>query len=167
MLFHGFTMFISFSKLWGPYYYGSFFGVFVTLFVAELWKLGGIARKTTIVWTLTLIVTSMMTFPAINRVYKQGHYYPNDPLTIKNVFIGKSNRFAPLDKQRLPDIDLKYLSTIDWSKQEKAVEVPKHLLWVLIECDGMKFPNTYFDINRTVLTYNMSRTVITPASYAK
>lgn len=167
MLFHGFTMFITFSKLWGPYYYGSFFAVFVTLFIAELWKLDGIVRKTISVWALTLVLASMLTFPVINNVYKQGHFYPCDPLKIKNVFAGESNRFAISDYQPLPPDDLKYLCSVDWRKQEEPIKVPKHLLWVVIECSGMKFPNTYFDDNQRVATYNMSRTTILPASYAK
>lgn len=138
-----------------------------TLFIAELWKLNGMVRKTTYVWALTLMFASMVTFPAMNNVYKQTHYYPYNPIAIRDAFTGKFNRFAPSDKPPLPPDESKYLCAIDWQKQEQPVEVPKHLLWVVIECSGLKYPNTYFDNNQQVVTYNMSRSMITPASYLK
>lgn len=124
-------------------------------------------RKTTYVWALTLMLASMVTFPAMNNVYKQTHCYPYNPIAIRDAFTGKFNRFAPSDKPPLPPDESKYLCAIDWQKQEQPVEVPKHLLWVVIECSGLKYPNTYFDNNQQVVTYNMSRSMITPASYLK
>lgn len=164
ILFHGVTMFISSNKLWGPYYYGTFFGVFVTLFIAEIWKLNGIVRKITYVWTLTLLLSSMLTFPAINNAYKQTHYYPYSPVKIKNIFSGKSNRFFYSDKYFLPPDGINEISSIDWRKQVTPVVVPKHLLWVPIECAGMEYPAKEFGKSRIIAAYNISRNGVTPAS---
>lgn len=167
MLFHGFTMFITTNKLWGPYYYATFFGVFVTLFIAELWKLNGMVRKIIYAWIPTLILSSMLTFPAINNIYKQTHYYPYNPLTIRNVFIGESNRFAFSDKQQLPPDGIKEISFVDWRKQVVPVVVPKHILWVPIECAGMNYPAKEFNKSQRIATYNISRNGVSPASYVK
>lgn len=165
MLFHGFTMFVIPNKLWGPYYYASFFGLFVTLFVAELWKLDGVVRKITYVWTLTTMLASMVTFAAINNVYKQSHYYPSEPLKIRNYFICKSNRFEFADSPFFSYEGIKYLSAIDWDKQTQSVEVPKHLLWVVIERTG--YPDIDLDSSHNVATYNVSRNAVTQGAYVK
>lgn len=167
MLFHGFTMFIVSNKVWGPYYYATFIGVLVTLFIAELWKLDGMVRKITYIWMLTLILASMVTFPAINNVYKKLHFYPQSAIDIRQAFTGKYNRFDLSDKQFLPPDDIKYLASIDWQKQEIPVEVPKHLYWVLIECAGIRPPYLDYASTSHVATYKVTNKSVVPGSNMK
>lgn len=167
MLFHGATMSIVQNKIWGPYYYGAFIGVMVTLFIAELWKLNGFVRKISCFWILTLVLASMVTFPAINNVYKQSLFYPYKPGKIRQAYIRMFNRFEFSDKQFLPNDDIKLLSSIDWQKQDKPVDVPKHLLWVVIECAGMNYPFSEFSSNSLVASYSINNRGVRPASNVK
>lgn len=165
MLFHGVTIFMTSNVVWGPYYYASFFGVFVLLLVAELWKLGGMVRTTTYIWILTAMLASMVTFPAINTVYKQSHYYPSEPLKIRNYFMNTSNRFVFAESPFFSYQEIKYLAAIDWGKQTQPIEVPKHLLWVVIERTG--YPDIDLDSSHNIATYYVSRNAVIPGATVK
>jgi hypothetical protein len=167
MVFHGFTMFMVPNKVWGPYYYATFIGVLVTLFVSELWKLGGMVRNITYGWMFSLILASMVTFPAINNVYKKLHFYPQSAIDIRLAFTGEFNRFDLSDKQFLPSDDIKRLASIDWQNQEIPIDVPKHLYWVLIECAGIRPPYLDYDSTARVDTYKVTNKSVVPGSNMK
>ncbi len=162
LTFHGLLMSLVANQVWGPYYYGAYFGVIVTLFTAELWKQGIAIRVLACGWMGTLILASLTTFPAMNAVYKRFHYYPYQPLEIRDYFTGKANRFSlpPLSMQ-LPINSLRELAAHDWSRQDVPVRLAKEQLWVVIERGGLisagTFPNTELAQSWNFLAYDVNR----------
>jgi len=102
---HGLFMNITSNNIWGPYWYGSYTGVFLVLLIAGLYKIQdrGFGRMVSVAAASTMIL-SMLTFPYLNSVYKKYHYYPHAPIHIQQFFEWDQNRFETVRDDMPRDI---------------------------------------------------------------
>lgn len=137
---HAFLMSVVSNNVWGPYWYGSYMGVFFAFLIAGLYKINNRRfRQMVSVAAVSTIVVSMLTFPYLNFAYKKLHYYPYQPLYIYKIFRGQINRFninrnsAPRGiKDAIQDIVLMN------EKVPREVKIIRELLWLPIELGWFK-----------------------------
>jgi hypothetical protein len=134
---HGLFMNITSNNIWGPYWYGSYIGVFFALLIAGFYKIQdkGLGRMVTVAAASTIIL-SMLTFPYLNFVYKKYHYYPHAPIHIQQFFEWELNRFE-ISRNDVPrDIRDSIERTVRQSRLESSPEgiiVIPELMWLPIE----------------------------------
>jgi hypothetical protein len=168
IIFHGLMMCLAPNGVWGPFYYGAYFGVLLVLLTAEVSRISGLFRNMTYLWMASLIAASIVSFPAMNNVYKQFHYYPYQPQIIVDCFLGKLNRFELIPLPSFSKSAISSLAAHQWTTEAGAVRIPKEALWVLIENgkfgDPEGFRNTELAQSWNVTEYDVYRDAFQPAS---
>ncbi|MBF0531830.1 MAG: hypothetical protein HQL23_01910 [Candidatus Omnitrophica bacterium] len=135
-------------KTWGPFWYGTFWSVFFSFYLARLIEKANIP-KYVLTFSLLIILFNMSNcFLATNLIYKNCHYYPYNPGKIALYFQDKKLRFDPVDKPFLSGSQLKFIISDYWSqvRQGKTIEdfsIPRELCWLPLEVEPKKQHTRY------------------------
>ena len=139
---HGFLMKVINNNVWGPYWYGSYMGIFFVFLIAGLYKIQNqkFKRMVSVVAASTIIM-SMLTFPYLNFAYKRFHYYPYRPFYIYKIFQWEVNRFK-VSRSSVPQGIKNSVEQIVQLNQSKKtpneIKVIKELVWLPIEFGWLK-----------------------------
>jgi hypothetical protein len=128
------------GRVWGPYYYGAYFGIAWGIFIAAVGEVAA-QRQTKFSYSFAMLMcltcAALMTaFPYTNFIYHRYHYYPYYAPLIENSYRGEINRFAVYDptifsgKKQLLDT---WLAS---KKGEVLPDMPKEYLWIPIEMNA-------------------------------
>ena len=137
--------------IWGLYWYGAYWSIFFTIFLARLFYFAQIHRGILVLCLGCMIWNQGNVFAETNRLYKEYHYYPCAPNELTQLFSGKIKRFDPslvsqFSGEQLQDVLWKYW----YLKKQKKIEfkepvpIPKELMWSLIELN----PGRYYFLHR-------------------
>jgi hypothetical protein len=123
------------NKYWGLYWYGAYWAIFFSVFLAYLGRLLALSEFRTIALYSLFLPALFYIFPFTNRVYKTLHYYPYRPLVIRDMFTNKINRFF-LTEEKVPN--LRVLSEGVWQKWKEGMkcvpaQLPSELRYLAVE----------------------------------
>lgn len=159
---HAFLMNILSNKVWGPYWYGSYMGIFFAILIAGFYKIQNQKFQQLVsIAAASTIVISMLTFPYLNFAYKKYHYYPPIPLYMQKVFEREINRFE-INKSDVPrEIKeaIEQIVLINRSKKiPDKIKVIPELVWLPVELGWLQKKliqdNKFiFDANTEVIKY--------------
>jgi len=168
IVWHAYLMQLVDNRLWGPFWYGSYFSIFLALALGFVLDIEGLGALSVLAPTV-LVAALLFVFPYTNGAYRHFHYYPWDPIKIRDVFLERINRF------RLPEDPRENLETITrtyWQERRPslsgtdrsahgtthgtgpgttpctarpATSLPKELLYLPIE---MRIPGVSYDSAR-------------------
>jgi hypothetical protein len=130
------------GRVWGPYWYGAYFGIFWGLLIAAVGE--AVARAKGEVpcsfgAMAGFICLALMTvFPYTNFTYRRFHYYPYSPSKIEQMYRGNVNRFE--DYNPAIFADQQAINAL-WRTTGAGVvpaSVRKELYWIPIEMGVVK-----------------------------
>lgn len=133
------------GRVWGPYWYGAYFGIFWGLLIAAVGESLAHAKGDVpySYWSMVglICVALMAVFPYTNFVYRKYHYYPYAPGNIEQMFRGSINRFEVYNPKIFADQTV--INTLWQATQRNKLpkRVRKELYWIPMEMGALNaFP---------------------------
>jgi hypothetical protein len=124
------------GRVWGPYYYGAYFGIFWGILIAAVGEASAQIKNRVsrdYMLLMSLMCLGLMTaFPYTNFFYHRFHYDPYYPPLIEFYYRGDFNRFEAKDFKMFGD---KRLLTDAWHASQKG-EAPvykREFAWIPVE----------------------------------
>lgn len=158
--FHYYTMSLH-SKIWGPYWYGAYSSIFLVLLLAVSARF--VPQKIFFLVVISMTCSLLYAFPYTNYAYKKLHYYPYEPIQIRDVFLNKINRFTFADRKgtKIYNATLHYWRNADVQKKSTLCRIPKELFYLPLEGQFLteKIPINLWD------TYNLSPFYLLPMTH--
>jgi hypothetical protein len=85
------------GRVWGPYWYGAYFGIFMGIGISLIGEIASqAAHKIPLILVLmmsVMCIALMSAFPYTNFIYRDYHFYPYHPNELEQLYRGKINRF--------------------------------------------------------------------------
>jgi hypothetical protein len=125
------------GRVWGPYWYGAYFGIFWGLLIATggeaLARAKGEVPRSFGAMAGLICLALMTVFPYTNFVYHRYHYYPYTPAKIELMYRGSVDRFEGYNPAMFAN--RKKIDAL-WHKSRAGMlpaVVRKELYWIPIE----------------------------------
>ena len=139
-------MFVLWSSAWGAFWYGGFWAVFFTIWLALLIDKSKMPKILLAGCLLFILINMFQSFIAVNTVYKRYHYYPYKMSRINEYFKGKYQFFAPENGPIFPGNTIKTYIQIYWAAHQEGLTrtqsycLPSELHWLVLELDAGRKP---------------------------
>lgn len=138
------------NRVWGPFYYGSYWSIFFVIYLARLISRSEMPRSLLAGCFSIILINMFLSFSATNLVYKKYHNYPWRPGKISAYFEGKKSRFDSANRLPFSGDELKEKIRVFWLEEERAnklvFKLPKELFWLPVELMPQKNEFRRFDL---------------------
>ncbi len=140
------TMMFVTTRVWGAYYYGSYWPVFFTIFLSTYIERSKVPPLVNFFCFFFIIISAANCFKGMNDVNKKYYWYPYSPETIADYYKGErfffDKRDAPVFTGKDIRLDIyQYWAQVRKGTHLKSFYLPRELGWIPIELEVKKSYN--------------------------
>ena len=131
---------------WGPFYYGGFWSIFFTIWLARVIDKSAISKILLVFSFFLILINMFQAFSAVDIVYKKYHYYPYRMGAISSYFDDRQNFFSQNNIPVFSEETLKDLIKYYWMLHKTGITsfnsflLPVELHWMVLELDPQRQP---------------------------
>jgi hypothetical protein len=130
--------------VWGPYYYGSYYSIFMVIYMALTLDSSSISKVFLVICVFLVSLNVYNTFLGTNLIVRKYHFYPCDPGVASLAFQGKKTRLDPAEKNEFSKSEIRayiqtYANKVKDGISTKGESLPKELGWLALEMEPGKY----------------------------